>query len=553
MGRRPRIPEEEWEKWKETIERIYMVEQQTLKLLIQGMANTHGFIATEKEYRIRLEKWGFRKNNTQGSSSSTTDRDSDHARRRAAQALPSNGQRLILDLQPYRHQPSPEFRWSDNLEQQLWKMQIAIDTIIKGSFGSANEDEKWTSDKITLTVPSTELNHSRRWQHLNSQCTAFVALSGVGLYAQLRAALEQLKQDVKGLNMSLKPNTFLFQLIYMWRMCLELLKARLHLPRIRTADGQSNLSLNPLVPTFLGQWEKHLAEILGSRDPTCEIMAALLTIFRRSPERLKMGLERGYCMTIKGLERIVGSNNGIVLRMWSHYIKSSGEEDMFIEGGQGDKLSKMFRHISLHADQSYGPCSPEAISILHGYTEMILTKTTIDAGNLNSYHPVLPRTSNPTRLEDFAVEVRQRAKSSLEASSGLDYDLVAVEAYIFSTELLAKRLYQRANPLFSLELLDEAIDLLEHGNTECLIWAAMLSKTRVRLLGNKKDPKRCNLEKNRMVEIRARLPMIRPAYHQPFDWVGTSGRTRFLRERRQTARDEMIEDLWSMLDDLKLS
>ncbi|KAJ4152418.1 hypothetical protein NW754_004213 [Fusarium falciforme] len=49
MGRRPRIPEEEWEKWKETIERIYMVKQQTLKLLIQGMANTHGFIATEKE------------------------------------------------------------------------------------------------------------------------------------------------------------------------------------------------------------------------------------------------------------------------------------------------------------------------------------------------------------------------------------------------------------------------------------------------------------------------------------------------------------------------
>jgi hypothetical protein len=46
MGRRPRIPEEEWEKWKETIERIYMVEQQTLKLLIQGMANTHGYIAT---------------------------------------------------------------------------------------------------------------------------------------------------------------------------------------------------------------------------------------------------------------------------------------------------------------------------------------------------------------------------------------------------------------------------------------------------------------------------------------------------------------------------
>lgn len=432
-------------------------------------------------------------------------------------------------------------------------MQIAIDTIIKCSFGSANENEKWTSDQITLTAPSTELNDSRRWQHINSQCSAFVALSGIGLYAQLRAALKQLNKDVKRLDIFLKPKAFLFQLIYMWRMCLELLKARLHLPRVQTVDGQSKLSLNPLVPTFLAQWEEHLAQTLGSRDPACDIMAALLTIFRRSPGRLKMGLERGYFMTIKGLERIVGSNNGIVLRMFSHYIKSSSQDDMFIEGGQGDKLSEMFRYISLHADQSYGPCSPDAISILHGYTKIVLAKTTIVAGNLNSYNPVLPRTSSPTRVEDFAMEVRQRAKSNLQASGGSDYDLMAVEAYVFSTELLAKRLYHKANPLFSLELLDEAIDLLKHGNVECLIWAAMFAKTRARLLGNKKSQRRSSPEKHLMLEIRSRLPKVQPEYHQPFDWVGASGRTLFLRQRRQTARDEMIEDLRSMLDDLKLS
>lgn len=174
---------------------------------------------------------------------------------------------------------------------------------------------------------------------------------------------------------------------------------------------------------------------------------------------------------------------------------------------------------------------------------MILTKTTIDAGNLNSYHPILPVTSSPTRVEDFVIEVRQRAKSSSEASSSLYYDLVAVEAYSFSTELLAKRLYQTANPIFSLELLDEVIDLLKQGNTECLIWAAMSSKTRVRLLGNKRDPKRCNPEKNCMVEIRTRLPVIRPAYRRPFDWASASERARFLRERRQTGRDEMIASI----------
>ncbi|RSL68858.1 hypothetical protein CEP53_002427 [Fusarium sp. AF-6] len=454
MGRRPGIPEKEWEKWKETIERIYMVEQQTLKVLIKGMASTHGFIATEKQYRNRLEKWGFWKNNTQRNPSATVNRGSDHPRTRAAQALPSNEQRPTLDLQPYRHQPSPEFRWSDNMEQQLWKMQIAIDTIIKGSFGSTNE--KWESDGITITAPTSVLDNSQNWQRLNSQCSAFVALSGVGLHRHLRAALQQLMQDTKEVKSVFSPKAFIFQLIYMWKMCLELLKPRLPLPRLKTADGQSHLSLNPIVPTFVDQWEKRLAKKLGKRDPTCDIMAALLAIFRSSPEKLKMGLEHG--------------------------------------------------------------------------------------------------TSNPARVEDFALEVRQRAKANLRASSSCDYDLAAVEAYVFSTNLLAKKLYQRANLSFSLELLDEAIDLLKYGSTGCLIWAAMFSKNRLRLLEDDKAPRPSKPEKHRMLELRAKLPMIQVAnYDQPLGWSGTSERIRFLRLRRKTAKGEMFEDLQSMLDDLKLS
>lgn len=430
-------------------------------------------------------------------------------------------------------------------------MQIAIDTIIMGSFGS--ESEKWTSDKIKLAAPSPVLDKSLKWQRLNSQCSAFVVLSGIELYAHLKPALEQLMQDADEINMAISPKAFLLQLVYMWRICLGLLNARLHLPRVKTANGQSTISLNPIVPTLVDKWGKQLVKKLGQHDPTCDIMSALIAIFKQSPEKLKMALKRGYYMTIRSLAGVVGCNHGIVLTMWSHYVKSVGQDDIFTADSEGDRMDEVFRHVRSHADQLYGPCSPEAISILHSYTEMMVIRTTAQVGNLNSYHPVSPRTSNPTRVEDFALEVRRRAESNLQASVSSDYDPVAVEAYAFSTSLLAKRLYRKTHRFFSLELLHEAIDLLWYGNNECLIWASMLSKDRVMLLGDNKNTGPENPEKDRMIDIRARLPITRPKCSRPFEWDTVSKKTTFRRVRRRAARDEMIDHLRAMLDNLKLS
>jgi hypothetical protein len=46
MGRKPRIPEAEWERQKPTIERVYMEEQQSLRYLGEGMTAIRGFIAS---------------------------------------------------------------------------------------------------------------------------------------------------------------------------------------------------------------------------------------------------------------------------------------------------------------------------------------------------------------------------------------------------------------------------------------------------------------------------------------------------------------------------
>ncbi|RSL43244.1 hypothetical protein CEP54_015168 [Fusarium duplospermum] len=262
-------------------------------------------------------------------------------------------------------------------------------------------------------------------------------------------------------------------------------------------------------------------------------MAALLAIFRTSPEKLKMGLEHGYYMTIKGLGGIVGSNHAMVLKMWSHYITSLGQ-DTFPKGDDWDKSRG-----NIH------------LAGLYGYVA----------------HQNDHRCRKPQQLSSFlAKNLESRSYGGLcsgsqaegedkpKASCNPDYDSVAVEAYVFSTNLLAKKLYQRANLAFSLELLDEAIDLLKHGNTECLIWAAMFSKNRLRLLEDAKDPIPSKPEKHRMLELRSRLTMIKVAnFNQSLECSGTSERITFLRLRRKTAKGEMFEDLRSMLDDLKLS
>ncbi|KAH7216986.1 uncharacterized protein BKA55DRAFT_585251 [Fusarium redolens] len=541
MGRKPKTPETEWEERKQDIERIYMTEQRSLKTLSEGMASLCGFIASDKEYRRHFKKWGWIKNNLDQAPSLNINHNPQQDRKRVAQALPPQAIKQTSSSQVFQCRQAPEFRWHADIERELWRIKAATDTIIYGSFGSGKE--RWIADKVSLIAPSSHLDNSQQWIHLESQCSAIVALAETGIHAQVRGSLEQLFQTVERLKSTIKPNSFIPQLVCIWRVCLNLFKARLPLPRLTSADGlRVLLSINPLAPRFIQKLEDHLTSTFGKRNPICEIMAALLAIFRHTPDKFKLALECGYFMTIKGFEGIVGNYHPVVLRMWSHYSRVWGRNVFY----DVDKIDEAFQHINWQLHESLVQDVPESIPILLSFTEMSFAKESAKLGNLSQYYALMPYSSRPTRLEDFALELRQRAMVILQNFGGLS-DGAILDAFVFSTDLLALRLFVRLNPDFSLEILNEAIQLLQQGGTECLIWASKFSKDRLKLLETKEKADDFYAEKVRMTSIRSKLPTVKPELAKPAGSVSTE-RTRFLRARRRKGTDKMVEYLQSMLD-----
>ncbi|CVL07298.1 uncharacterized protein FMAN_16244 [Fusarium mangiferae] len=538
MGRTPRIPDAQWERQKQTIERIYMTEQRSLKHLGEGMTAIHGFIASEREYRRNFEKWEFKKNGTE----QAVDHVSHQDRKRIAKAPPSRLMQKSFILKFYIHNLCPEFRWHDNIERELWRFKNATDTIINGSFASGKDG--WIANHVSFIAPSIGMDSFQQWEHLNSQSSAIVALTGMGIDAEVRGSIEELFQNLERLQSFQNRKAIIPQLIYIWRVCLNLFKARLPLPQPKTGESHSILSINPLVPALIQRLEVHLTAKFGRKDPACEIMAALLTIFRHTPQKFKLALECGYFMTIKRFEAIAGSGHPMVLRMWSNYGRAWGPNAFF----DIDRIGEVLQHINSYVDYSDVETGPQSILSFLNLTEMQVAKESFELGNLSQYCAMLPYPSHPTRLEDFALELRKRAMRILQTGDDRSNALI-LDAFVFVTELLALRLFVRLCPQFSLEILDEAIELLQKGGPGCVVWASRFSKDRLSLLKGRGSLEDFHIEKVRMNHIRRKLPTLQSQITKLPRAVSTA-RTREFRKQRREERYILRGYLQSMLDSL---
>ncbi|KAK9423180.1 hypothetical protein SUNI508_04474 [Seiridium unicorne] len=65
--------QEDFEKWRDTIVKLYIEEGRGLKDVVDIMENEHGFYATMKMYKYRFDRWDVHKYNKKGSGSPNTD------------------------------------------------------------------------------------------------------------------------------------------------------------------------------------------------------------------------------------------------------------------------------------------------------------------------------------------------------------------------------------------------------------------------------------------------------------------------------------------------
>ena len=181
--------------------------------------------ASEKQYRTRFKKWGFKKNDNQRASRSSDIPSVENDRRRTAQALSVRTRHVAFILQVSRYRPAPEFRWHSYDEKELWRIHIATDNIVRGSFGCARWN--WTAESFSYSSPSIGQGISRRWQYLDSLCSAIIDLSAAGVPSYINGSLQVLVSEIVGIACTVERQCFMIQLIWIWKICLNLSKIRL--------------------------------------------------------------------------------------------------------------------------------------------------------------------------------------------------------------------------------------------------------------------------------------------------------------------------------------
>ena len=461
-------------------------------------------------------------------------------RRRTAQALSVRPRHVAFILQVSRYRPAPEFRWHSYDERELWRIQIATDNIVRGSFGCAKWN--WTAESFSYSSPSIGQGISRRWQYLDSLCSAIIDLSTAGVPNYVKGCLQVLFSEVADIARTVERRCFIIQLIWIWKICLNLSKICLPLPRTTIPDGHTSISTNPLPPKLLCMLKQQLATKFGRYDPACQAMSGLLAIFVTAPEKLKSTLDCAYFMTIKAFENVIAVTHPMVLKMWSHYSRVCGQTIVFSIQQMGEVYAHMRTRV-------HGKDTPDTMMDLLSLVEMDAAKSSYQLGNFSKYGPMLAPADNGRLkyLEDFVATLREKAKYELEGGFGFN-DGMAVEAFLYCTKLLALKLYVNFCRDYSLETLDEAIDLLRHGGTECLISASALSKERLKLLSSGEQRVKNQRERARLFELRNRLPNAKPAGPKKAKEVTKAENARWLRKRRQGAKLEMIEYLENMLD-----
>ncbi|KAH8760153.1 hypothetical protein BGZ57DRAFT_905813 [Hyaloscypha finlandica] len=116
-----RYSAEEWEVQKANIERLYLAENRPLKEVSQSLRDDYGFIATEKQLKSRLTKWGFDVKNLKG------DTAMELARTKAKRALENKKSSFRVNRKPVDNRRIDRYLQRNAIsEEQLLSMTSPV-------------------------------------------------------------------------------------------------------------------------------------------------------------------------------------------------------------------------------------------------------------------------------------------------------------------------------------------------------------------------------------------------------------------------------------------
>ncbi|KAK4243781.1 hypothetical protein C7999DRAFT_35888 [Corynascus novoguineensis] len=198
---------------------------------------------------------------------------------------------------------------------------------------------------------------------------------------------------------------------------------------------------------------------------------------------------------------MIGKDSSVVLGMTAHRSKHwTTPADSQVDATRLDS----YQSALVATQRKHGRHGKQTFMMLYDYA-FALRHNEMAQSALNSKSEDAIRRACELEVQclKLAEDCRKRAEDLLAQVANPEYNLVT-RAFVLSTELLAKIHVQNKNRL-RLDLLENAIRRLQHGDEECKSWAAVLSQRSARSWGAFGDKKTCKEERKRTVHLRNQM------------------------------------------------
>lgn len=493
-----------WEMLRETyLRRLYLQESHTVDEVVFEMRVIHGHTvryvtyfttcpaASDDQWLIQsvskstLERkfkfWEFSKNN----SKCQVSRGSVAQRRRTAFALPPtsssikdlmfasmNEARRKLDIQRSHPGPPPTY-----IQQE--KIFHALDQLVKGLFASGSRGWKPMNPQSTnFTSPDFAFGFTAPdWQLVAEKCRCVAILVDMAQYGEAFSIVEDAMFILQSATQLCNPSF----LVHFWNISLTLMGVRL-----------GHRRSFPLFRSFLLHLQVILSSSVGANHPMTDFVASLAAVTMSTPTDLKTTLGLACWKTIHVLGSILGQEHAIVLNLTTYCARNwksrfSPDEEAIASSyhrlGASSSFSTRFMSeddVSFHFDRLLAIVKPK-----NNVDSLI--QQAVDIWTVTK-----DRCCKKPRVEDT-------------------YDLLSIQAFAFTTEILASHHIEKRgqNRSSSLETgygyLREGIETLVNGSKEHQIHAMVLSKRLESYLKASHGKERAMKERERGTQLRLRI------------------------------------------------
>ena len=308
---------------------------------------------------------------------------------------------------------------------------VWVDNYLSGMFDPRNQG--WTADVFGFINPKhNTANQMDTWQILSDRCYGVSVLIQSGSPGKARVSLDHFLEGLEQIAKYRDPSI----VAKFWRICLQL----------RGVDG-SYPRLQALKRFFMKLQELFLA-YQGKQHPLTLLVRLLSQV---SPEDFKGTLRIGYFKTLKRLSELIGDENATVLHMWSVYYKYWDKQYL-----QKETLFKKLKNVREQATKICERGSSSRIAMDHFF--------------IYTCHYVCERVE---LTKSTAFDLIQSIKST---DILLHWNL-STQAFALASKLLAEDYRKRNCQEGCLLCMERTINILQDGDRECRIRAAMLSGT----------------------------------------------------------------------------